>query len=59
MGLARYVLDAVVLEGRSPTENRAAPPDLAELVVPAPGAVPGGWLRGPRTPIPATAQVAW
>jgi hypothetical protein len=51
MDLARYVVEAVVLEGRSYREVARGPRGLEELGREAGRAVPGRWLRVNRAPI--------
>jgi len=57
MGLERYVVDAVVLEGPEPQRDRPAPRHLQELAVSTPRALRRGRLRGPSAPLPATTLV--
>ena len=55
MGLERYVVDAVVLEGRSPTEIARLHGHLQELAGPTPRALPRGRLCSPRSALPTAA----
>ena len=51
MELARYVVDAVVLEGEVSPGSCPRPRGVEELGVGSCRPLPNGWLRGARTPI--------
>jgi hypothetical protein len=55
MGLERYVVDAVVLEGRSARELARDQPHFEELDLRTGGSLPRRWLRSPDAAVTAPA----
>ena len=51
MGLGRYMVDAVVLEGRKPSELAKAHGISQSLDLQARRSFPEGWLSGSRAPL--------